>query len=65
VLIISRKLNESILIGDDIRIMVTRLKGCDPPAVCLGIDAPPYVKILRSELIDRDKPKGDSQNGNE
>lgn len=48
-LILSRKLNERIMIGDDIRISVVDIKG---DQVKLGIDAPESVKVYRQEVYD-------------
>lgn len=47
-LILSRKLNESILIGDSITIKVVAI---DKGVIKLGIDAPANIRVLRSELI--------------
>ena len=47
-LILSRKLDESILIGDSITVKVVAI---DKGVVKLGIDAPSNIRILRSELI--------------
>lgn len=47
-LILSRKLDESILIGDSITLKVVAI---DKGVVKLGIEAPSHVRILRSELI--------------
>jgi len=46
-LILRRKKNESILIGEDIRITVME---CAADGVRLAIDAPKQVSILREEL---------------
>ena len=46
-LVLTRKLDESIIINDNIRIKVIGLKG---GSVRLGIDAPPSVVIRREEL---------------
>lgn len=46
-LVISRKNNESILIGDDIEIVVVKI---DDGSVKLAINAPKDVTILRKEL---------------
>ena len=47
-LVLSRKRLEQILIGRDIRITVVKL---ERNQVRLGIEAPPGISILRSELI--------------
>ncbi|MDO9305003.1 MAG: carbon storage regulator CsrA [Sulfuricurvum sp.] len=47
-LILSLKLDESILIGDSITIKVVAI---DKGVVKLGIDAPTNIRVLRSELI--------------
>jgi carbon storage regulator len=48
-LVLSRKLNETIVIAGDIRITVVGIRGNQ---VRLGIDAPDSVGILREELCD-------------
>lgn len=48
-LVLSRKEDQSIRIGKDVVITVTRISG---DQVRIGIEAPPDVKILRSELDD-------------
>ena len=47
-LILSRKLDESIVIGDSITLKVIAI---DKGSVKLGIDAPAHIRVLRSELI--------------
>lgn len=47
---LARHVNESITIGDDITIVIKRVKGHVRPVVTLEIEAPQQVKILRSEL---------------
>lgn len=47
-LVLSRKVNETIKIGDDIEIRVLEVKG---DTVRIGIDAPKVMDILRGELI--------------
>ena len=48
-LILSRKLGERIIIGDDIVISVVEVRG---DQVKLGIDAPRNVKVYRQEVFD-------------
>ncbi len=47
-LVLTRKQNEKIQIGDQITITVLRMKG---KAVRLGIEAPDDVNVLRGELV--------------
>ncbi len=49
-LILSRKEGESLYIGDDIRITVTRVSG---NKVRIGIESGNDLPILRSELVDQ------------
>ena len=46
-LILARKLNESIMIGDDVEIVVVEIKG---DQVKLGIRAPRNVAVHRTEI---------------
>lgn len=47
-LVLSRKANESIQVGTDIRITVVRIT---PNSVRIGIEAPRDQEIVRTELI--------------
>ena len=47
-LVLARKIDESIVIGDDITIKVISI---DKGIVKFGIDAPRDVSIMRSELL--------------
>lgn len=49
-LVLARKLNESIVIGNNIRITVVSVSG---NATRLGIEAPPDVRVDRLEVHDR------------
>lgn len=49
-LVLTRKSNESIKLGDDITVTIIEVKG---NAVRLGIDAPADVRVFRKELYDR------------
>lgn len=56
-LVLSRKPEEAILIGDDIRIIVLRI---GPNSVRLGIAAPGNTNIVREELVvTEDNPRID------
>jgi len=46
-LVLTRKLDEAIQIGDNIKITVLRVKG---NTVRIGIDAPKDVRVIRDEL---------------
>ena len=49
-LVLTRKAGEQVVIGDDIRITVSAVKG---DRVKLAISAPPPVKVYRAEVADR------------
>lgn len=51
-LLLSRKVNESFVVGEDVVVMVVRIR---PERVVLMVQAPEEVKILRSELIPPDQ----------
>lgn len=51
-LILSRKVDEAIIIQGNIRLMVLRI---DRDRVKLGIEAPEEITVLREELIFRDQ----------
>ena len=51
-LVISRKKDEALLIGDKIKVTVVEIS---KDRVRIGIDAPNDVKIVRNELYDTEK----------
>jgi carbon storage regulator len=53
-LILSRKVGERIVIGNDITVVVSRVSG---DRVTLGLEAPPDVHILRGELRPFEEPQ--------
>lgn len=48
-LVLSRKIGDSVVIGDNIRLTVVKVQGSS--TVRLAVDAPPEVRILRAELL--------------
>jgi carbon storage regulator len=48
-LILSRKVNEKIMIGEDISVSIIEVRG---DQVRLGVDAPKTVKVFRQEVFD-------------
>ena len=48
-LILSRKIDEKIMIGDDISISIIEIRG---DQVRIGVDAPKKVKVFRQEVFD-------------
>ncbi len=51
-LVLNRKVNESIQIGDNIRIMVVEIRG---KQVRLGIEAPPGLAVKRIDIVEPEK----------
>jgi flagellar assembly factor FliW len=49
-LILTRKIGESILVGDNIRLVVLEIRGRQ---IRLGIEAPPDIVVLREEIAQR------------
>jgi carbon storage regulator len=48
-LVLSRRWGQEILIGDDIRVKVTKI---EKGVVKLGIEAPKHIYIMRKELLE-------------
>ncbi len=64
-LVLTRKLGESITIGDDIRITVMAVKGNQ---VKIGIEAPTETKVYREEIytsIVEANEQASKRNGND
>ena len=49
-LMLGRQNGESIEIGDNVRVLIDR---CKDGKCRVGIDAPPHIKIVRSEIAER------------
>lgn len=51
-LVLGRKENESIIIGDQIRVTIVGRSGS---SIRVGVEAPDHVRIVREELTGRGK----------
>lgn len=52
-LVLARFVDQRIKIGDDVELTVVAIEGAK---VKLGFEAPPGVRIMRTELLDGDQP---------
>lgn len=50
-LVLTRKKEETLHIGDDVTVTILKIKG---NTVQIGVEAPRSVRVLRGELADRD-----------
>ncbi len=60
-LVLSRRINESIMIGDDVEVIIVDVRG---DKVRLGITAPKTISVHRKEVyeaIQREKAEGKQQ----
>jgi carbon storage regulator len=55
VLILTRRIGETVMIGDDVTVTVLRVKGNQ---VRLGVNAPKSVSVQREEIFHRIKHEG-------
>lgn len=52
-LVLTRRLNETIVIGDEVEIRVLQVRGSgDQAVVRIGITAPRHITVLRKEVYD-------------
>ena len=49
-LILTRKIGESLVIGDNVKVVVLGVNGCQ---VKIGVDAPREVSVHREEIYER------------
>jgi carbon storage regulator len=59
-LILTRRVNESLLIGDDVTVTILGVKGNQ---VRIGVDAPRDVSVQREELANRNEETSTSGTG--
>lgn len=60
-LVLTRKINQSIVIGDDVEVVVLEVRG---EQVRIGIRAPKNVSVHRKEIFDQIKTEdGEGNNG--
>ena len=57
-LILTRRVSESLMIGDDVTITVLGVKGNQ---VRLGVNAPKNVAVHREEIYERIRAEGDTE----
>lgn len=62
-LVLTRKKNEQLLIGDNV---IVRVVSITPTVVKLAVEAPREVRILRAEVADNNNEQGEKNgDGNE
>ena len=59
-LILTRRVGETLMIGDEVTVTVLGVKGNQ---VRIGVNAPRYVAVHREEIYDRIKTEQDQKNG--
>ncbi|RYG33867.1 carbon storage regulator [bacterium] len=56
-LVLTRKLGQSIVIGDEVEVVVLEVRG---EQVRLGIRAPKHVSVHRKEIYEQVNPEGET-----
>jgi carbon storage regulator len=54
-LILTRRVGETLMIGEDVSVTVLRVKGNQ---IRLGVNAPKHVSVQREEIFERIKGEG-------
>lgn len=57
-LVLSRRIDDTILIGDQIRIVICRISGT---VVRVGVEAPRELNVVRGEIANRDAESTESE----
>lgn len=57
-LVLTRKLGQEIIIGDNIRIMVVDI---DRGKIRLGVQAPKEIPVYRAELLEREQQTNEKE----
>ncbi len=60
-LVLSRKLDETIMIGDEVEVTIVDIRG---DKVRIGINAPQQVPVHRKEVYEQIQQQGDKSRGN-
>lgn len=58
-IVLGRKKGQSLLIGDDVKVTITKVRG---KTVSIGVEAPRSIKVLREEIAS---PKIEDQESDE
>ena len=58
-LILTRRVGETVMIGEDVSVTVLRVKGSQ---VRLGVNAPKNVSVQREEIFERMRLESDDEN---
>ena len=60
-LILTRRIGENLMIGDDVKILILSQKGNQ---IRIGIEAPKEIAVHREEIYNRIQEEGDNRGNN-